>query len=200
MDEFITLMRLFKRGYVSSSIILRYPKKGKFSYVPVPWSPRRIPSQSAKYVLKLDEVDLLRQLWNLYKRVKGKLPQELSTALRWFNKSYEEIEIENRVLDLDIAFQTMFKCDRYDMLLSKIKLLLEDIPETEKVSKDLGNFKSIRNRIAHQGYSGIDPYKLEEFIVNVEEILRKYYRWFLKQVDECRNYYEIINKQRRSRG
>jgi len=187
-------MRLFKRGYVSSSIILRYPKKGKFSYVSAPQSYHCIYSQRSKYVLKLDEVDRLRQLWNLYNRVKGKLPQELNTALRWFNKSYEEIE--DRVLDLDIAFQTMFKCDRYDHMI-KSKLISINLNEIEKIYKDLYNFKRQRNLIAHQGLSSLNPDKLESITAKAEEIFREYYRWFLEQIDMGRDYYEIIGKPRR---
>jgi len=116
IDELLAILRLFKRGSMSSDTILRYPKAGeRFSYIFR--SSYRVSSQRLKYVLKLDEVDHLRQLWNLYKRVKDKLPQELRIALKWFNNSYEEVEIENKVLNLAIAFETLFKDRRYDVLL-----------------------------------------------------------------------------------
>jgi len=188
IEELLAIMRLFKRGYVSSSIILRYPKRGKrFSYI-LTRSSYRV-SQNPKYVLKLDEVDRLRQLWDLYNHVKDKLPQELRIALKWFNKSYEEVEIENRVLDLSIAFEAMFKSHHYDILARRLRP--DDI---SKMGKQLEKLRIERNFIVHQGRSNLRHEELEAVYLNAEEIFRELYRWFLEQIDEGYNYYEIIDE------
>ena len=184
IDEFLLIMRLFKRGYVSRSIILKTGKR--FSYILT--KSYRASSQKLKYILKLDEVDSLRQLWNLYKRVKDKLPQELRIALKWFNKSYEEVEIEKRILDLAIAFETVFKDRRYDV--SARKLISGDISKIRHLEK----LRTERNFIVHQGHSKLRHEELEAVYLNAEDLFREYYRWFLEQIDEDKDYYEIINK------
>jgi len=198
-DEFLSIMRLFKNGSVLSSVTLEYPKTWKKSARVIALrKPVRIFMPRAKYVLKLNEIDSFRQLWDLYKRVKDKLPQELRTALKWFNKSYEEVEVENRILDLAIAFETMFKYDRYDMLA--LNLVIDNPQEGKKISKQLEKLRTERNFIVHQGYSRLESDKLEVIATNAEEIFREYYRWFLEQIDKGRDYYEIINKLKRDKG
>ena len=189
INEFLSVLRLFKRGYVSS-IILKMGKR--FSYLLT--RSYRVYSQGSKYVLKLDEVDSLRQLWNLYKRVKDKLPQELRTALKWFNNSYEEVKVERRILDLAIAFETMFKHHHYDVLAKT--LALSDISKTRHLEK----LRTERNFIVHQGRSTLRHEELEDVYLNAEEIFREFYRWFLEQIDKGNDYYEIINKAKRYRG
>jgi len=191
VGEFLSVLRLFKRGYVSSSIMLKMGKG--FSYLLT--RSHLESSQSLKYTLKLDEVDRLRQLWNLYKRVKDKLPQELKIALRWFNKSYEEVEVENRVLDLAIAFETMFKDHRYNFLAQK--LISSGSLKKEEIVKHLEKLRTERNFIVHQGRSNLRLEGLEAVHLNAEEIFREFYRWFLEQIDEGKDYYEIIDKAKR---
>ena len=196
IDEFITLMRLFKKGSVSRSVIFEYPKTWKgFSPNLASWGPIHISIPKPKYILRLDEIDNLRRLWNLYNRVSVKLPQELRIALRWFNKSYEEVEIENRILYLAIAFETMFKYDRYDVLAPNFPL--SDPSEKEKISKYLEKLIKERNFIVHQGHSKLKSNELEVIVTNADEIFRKYYRWFLEQIDKGRDYYEIISRPKR---
>jgi len=189
IDELLAIMKLFKRGYMSSNIMLRYPKTGKrFSYILTRSSYHGSP-QKPKYVLKLDELDRLRHLWNLYKQVKDKLPQELRTALKWFNKSHEENEIKNKVLDLAIAFETMFKDHHYDMLVRSLRP-----GDISKIRKHLEKLRTERNFIVHQGRSNLRHEELEAVYLNAEEIFREFYRWFLEQIDEGKDYYEIIDK------
>jgi len=189
MDEFLAIMRLFKRGYVSNSIVLRYPKAGKRFYYILTRSSYHVSLQTAKYVLKLDEVDRLRHLWDIYKRVKDKLPQELGIALKWFNKSREENEVKNKVLELAIAFETMFKDHHYDRLTRSLRP-----SDISKIRKPLEKLRTERNFIVHQGRSNLRHEELEAVYLNAEEIFREFYTWFLEQIDEGRDYYEIIDK------
>jgi len=191
VGEFLSVLRLFKRGYVSSSIILKMGKR--FSHLLT--RSYRAYSQSPKYVLKLDEVDSLRQLWNLYRRMKDKLPQELRIALKWFSKSYEEVEVENRILDLAIAFEIMFKDRRYDFLAQK--LISSSSLKKKEIVKHLEKLRTERNFIVHQGRSNLRFEELEAVHLNAEEIFREFYRWFLEQIDEGKDYYEIIDKAKR---
>jgi len=193
INELLSIMRLFKNGNVVSSVTLEYPKMWKkTTHVIALRKPVRTFLPRVKYVLKLNEIDSFRQLWNLYIRAKDNLPEELRIALKWFNKSYEEVEVENRVLDLAIAFEAMFKSDRYDIQASK--LVIDNPQEGKKTSKQLEKLRTERNFIVHQGHSKLKPDKLEVVVANAEEIFREYYRWFLEQIDKGRDYYEIINK------
>jgi len=160
VGEFLSVLRLFKRGYVSSSIILKIGKR--FSYLLT--RGYRVHSQGLKYTLKLDEVNSLRQLWNLYKRVKDKLPQELKIALKWFNNSYEEVKVERRILDLAIAFETMFKDHHYDFLAQK--LISSSSLKKEEMVNPLEKLRTERNYIVHQGRSNLRLEELEAVYLN----------------------------------
>jgi len=184
IDEFIKVMRLFKGGSVSRGAVLRYSKIGNiFSVNLATWKNIQISvPRSIYYVLKQDEVNSLSQLWELYNRVKDKLPDQLELSLRWFEKSYEELEVEDKILDLDIAFDAMFSGYKYFNYVRNLRRL-----------------RDARNGIVHYQHGQrkkLQPNELEAIAIEAEEIFRKCYKWFLKLIDNKKYYEEIIKEEK----
>jgi len=198
INEFVTIMRLFKSGFVTNSVVLEYPKieVGKRSpKVSASFKLVRLHTMYAgypKYTLNRDEADSLNQLWNLYRRVKDVLPRELRTALRWFDKSYEEPDDEDRVLDLAIAFEAMFGRRYYEVLAPR--LIASDFNERRKIAKHLKELKDMRDNIVHGGRGGRSRYELEIIVINAEEIFRKCYKKFLDLIVKGKKHNEIIDE------
>jgi len=203
MVEFIKVARLFKKGYVSTSnLLLAYPKVPKiFSRIIDPLmaigirSPfdRSMSKTNTKYSLNDKELDGLRKLWKLYNSAKSQLPEELRRALEWFNKSYEESEIENKILDLAIAFETMFGGRKYIILAPR--LISDNYDERKKITKGLEQLMKKRSSIVHKGHGG-KRHELENIAMYAEEIFRKSYIKFLGLINEnkSKKYKDIIDE------
>jgi len=180
IGEFIKVMRLFKGGSVSRGDTLRYSKaRNRFSLNSAAWKGIQISVPRSAYVLKQDEVNSLSQLWELYNRVKDKLPGQLELSLRWFEKSYEEFEVEDKILDLDIAFDAIFSGYNYSNYVRNLRRL-----------------KDARNGIVHYQHGKLQPNELEAIATEAEEIFRKCYKWFLELIDNKKNYEEIIKEEK----
>jgi len=197
IDEFVTVMRLLKRGFVTSSVIFIYSKMEMRKWFPVISATLslvrlRMYADHPKYTLNYNEIDSLSRLWGLYKRAKARLPRGLRIALRWFNKSYEESGVEDRVLDLAIAFEAMFSRRNYEVLAPR--LITSDFNERKKIAEDLKELKSARDSIAHGGHGRFSKDKLEAIAANAEEIFRRCYRRFLELIAEGKSYNEIIDE------
>jgi len=189
IDEFIKVMRLFKKGSVARSNILM-----KYSKTPKMLSSMVIPlinivsgyisslGENNEYSLDISEVDGLRQLWDLYKRVKNNLSENLKIALERFNKSYEENYIENKILDLAIAFELLFGRRDYDILVPRF--ISNDYNERKRVAEVLRNLRRKRNKIVHEGRSKSKPEELKAIAIEAEEIFRKTYIKLLRAIDE----------------
>jgi len=211
IDDLIKVVRLFKKGYVSRvNILISYLKAPKiFSsminplIVIIPNYTIPIPRVNTRYSLDINEVNGLRQLWKLYNCIKDNLPKELMRALKWFNKSYgessiedEKSEIEDRILDLAVAFETMFRGNHYEYLAPILLLDKRD----KRITGDLKKLRNERNKIVHSGHSELQIDELKEIVINAEEIFRRSFRRFLELIYENKRYEEtlndIINKNR----
>jgi len=120
------------------------------------------------------------------------LPQGLRTALRWFDKSYEESDVEDRVLDLAIAFEAMFGGRNYEVLAPRF--VATNFNERKKIAEYLEGLKGARNAIVHGGHSRFSKDKLEAIAANAEEVFRRCYRRFLGLIAEGKDYSEIIDE------
>jgi len=193
ISEFIAIMRLLKSGIVMSNVVLEYSKIGnKFSGISASWGLARVSAIGLKYILRQDEVDSLSQLWNLYKRLRDELPRELRTALRWFNKSYEDLDVEDRVLDLAIAFESIFGGRIYEYLTPR--LVASDFNERKEIREYLKELRDARNSIVHGGHGRSSKVKPEATTANAEEVFRRCYKRFLELMAEGKSYDEIIDE------
>jgi len=189
IDELLRVMRLFKKGYVAGgTILMKYLKAPKIFYRKVSPSFVILPScitplgAVTKYSLDINEVDGLRQLWNLYNRVKSNLSENLKIVLERFTKSYEKGETEDKILDLAIAFELMFGRRDYDILVPRF--ISNDYNERKKIAEVLRNLRRERDNIVHEGRSKSELKDLEAIAVEAEEIFRKTYIKLLKIIDE----------------
>jgi len=196
VDDLVHVLRLFKKGTVrTTSRLIILDVLGGFFVGASTKSPHIYAVTTRKpqiYILQQNDVPSLITLWNLYKHVKDVLPRELRTALRWFNKSYEEPDVEDRVLDLAIAFEAMFGRRDYEVLAPR--LLASNFNERKKIAEYLKELKNARNSIAHGGHSRFSEDELEAIAANAEEIFRRCYRRFLELIAEGKSYNEIIDR------
>jgi len=195
IDDLVHVLRLFKKGAVriTSRLIILDILRG---FVGASMKSPHIYAVTMRkpqiYILQQDDVPSLNALWDLYKRVKDELPRGLRTALRWFNKSYEDLEVEDRVLDLAIAFEAMFGRRDYEVLAPR--LIASDFNERKKIAKNLKKLKSTRDSIAHGGHGRFSENELEAVAVNAEEVFRRCCRRFLELIAEGKSYSEIIDE------
>jgi len=185
--ELVTLLRLFKRNYVSVATILKYLKTNRIfsdiTNISASWKGIQISVPRPTYGLKQEEVDSLSQLLELYNHVKDKLPDQLKLSLRWFNKLYDDLEVEDKILDLDIAFDAMFSGQNYSYYVSSLQRL-----------------RDARNDIVHYKSKKLKPFKpneLEAITTETEEVFRKCYKWFLELIDNKKNYEEIVKEAKK---
>jgi len=189
IQDFVTLLRIFKHDMIGCGPILHYPKIWRMSWgMSLSTQAHRL---APKYVLSKDDIQPLTSLWEQFIQAKNKLPNNVKFALRWFDKSYEERETLDRVLDLAIALEVLFgTSDRLDLyVLHFIGLDREEKLALNEVIKDL---RKIRGGILHSGYYKVKP----EFADTVENIFRRSARKFLGLIINLS--YEEIKKEIRT--
>lgn len=169
LEDFITILRLLKAGIIGTGALLHYPKIWKTSWG-ASFSHEGPYRGFPKYTLEQVEVQPLTNLLEKFSRVKHQFPENIKFSLRWFNKSYNEREILDKLLDLAIALEILFgRGDRLDLYVPAF--IGSSKEEKLKISKDLERLQNIRGAIVHSG-----SYKkgvTQEYINSIEN----YYRW-----------------------
>ncbi|MGQ9469461.1 MAG: hypothetical protein ACUVTD_06510 [Nitrososphaerales archaeon] len=188
--DFITLLRPLKPGIVHQGPILYYPRIWRTWWGMSLYGSEFEPG--ASYILERDDVQLLTSLLEQFERVKDNFLNNIRFALRWFNKSYEESEGVDRVLDLAIALEVLFGVsDRLDLYVPH--LLVTNRDDRVKLSNIIRDLRKIRGAIAHCGYYEVSP----AFINTIEDIFRQSLQKFLKLLVN-QSYEEIIGEIRAS--
>jgi hypothetical protein len=126
IEDFITVLRLFKHGNVEHEFILHYPKVWKTFWGMSGASEDRGSILAPQYVLTKEDENSLTLLMKQYLELKYKFPNPIKFAIRWFNKSYRETDPMDRLLDLAIALEVLFGAgDSFESMLER----LEDVDE-----------------------------------------------------------------------
>jgi hypothetical protein len=186
IEDFVTTLRLFKSGVVGFNLILSYPKIWKIS-----WSGQLTLhmysfKQPPKYIFEQKDLESFISFWNQFKKVKNQFPSNIKFSLRWFNKSYREQEVLDRLLDLAIALEVLFKVgDRLDLYVPHF--IGSNKEEKRKINEDIRKLQKVRGAIVHSGY-----YECErEFVDSIEN----YYRVSMQKLLELlsnQSYESII--------
>jgi hypothetical protein len=193
IEDFITALRLFKPGVIGFNFILCYPKTAwGFSWsgeaAQHTYSYKRPP----KYIFEQRDLKPFISLWNQFKKVKNQFPNNIKFSLRWFNKSYTEQEVLDRLLDLAIALEVLFKDhNRLDLYLAHFIGSSKD--EKVKINKDIKELREIRNKIVHSGHRECKW----EFVDLIENYYRLSMQKFLKLL-LSQNYESIIESIKES--
>ena len=187
IEDFVTALRLFKPGVVGFNFILHYPK----ITWEIPWSGQstlQIYSfkRSPKYMFEQKDLEPFISFWNQFNKVKNQFPNNIKFSLRWFDKSYREQEVLDRLLDLAIALEVLFKVgNRLDLYVPHFIGSNKD--EKLRINKDIRELQGARGSIVHSGYYECK----QEFVNSIENYYRLSMQKFLKLLSN-QSYESII--------
>jgi hypothetical protein len=185
IEDFVTALRLFKPGVTGFNAILHYPKIWTISWG-MAASHRYMFRRPPKYVLERKDLESFFSLWNQFKRAKNQFSNNIKFSLRWFNKSYEEREALDRLLDLAIALEVLFNTrDRLDLYVAHF--IGSNKSEKLKINRDISKLRKIRGAIVHSGYYECN----QEFVDSIENYYRMSMQKFLKLIPS-QSYENII--------
>lgn len=185
IEDLIIALRLFKEGNLGYSAVLYYPKIWRTSWG-FSFLHRFKFTHGSKYIISKDDIPLFTRLYNQYNKIKSQLPKNVRSSIRWFNKSYEDQEEMDKLLDLAIALEVLFGAsNRLDLYVPH--LITSAKEERLKLNEDIEKLREMRGAIVHSGYSKVNP----EFIKRVESITRLSIQKFLELLPNSR-YEDIL--------
>jgi hypothetical protein len=119
--------------------------------------------------------------------MKGSLPNNVQFALRWFNKSYGELDNLDRFLDLAIALEVLFGAsDRLNLYVPHF--IGSCKKEKLELNTTIKGLRKARGAIVHSGHSTIAP----ELADKAEEIFRLSIRKVFRLINKM-SYDEIMD-------
>jgi len=185
LSDFITLLRLSKSGVVGHYVILHYSKTWRTSWS-ISGPSQDVPISSPSYILKKSDIQPLTLFWGQFNKVKNYFPNNMKFALRWFNKSYEELETYDKLLDLAIALEVLFgSSSRLDLYVSHFIGLNKD--EKIELNRIIVELRKKRGAIVHSGYCSVE----HDFVIMLEDIFRRSIQKFISLLNDS-SYKEII--------
>lgn len=178
--------RLLKPGYIGANVILWVTTRGSDTDASIsaekPGLPRSfLYHYGPRYDLRTDELSELKDLVERISSVDFSARKSLRIVLDRFNRSYEEIENEDRLIDYMISFEALFlegegRYQRAVIPVACAMLLGRSHKERQEIKDLLDLAYEIRNRIVHgsdyEGKLRNKDLELEELIADVEDILR----------------------------
>jgi hypothetical protein len=185
MENFVTALRLFKHGAVGYSALLYYPKAWR-TYIATNLLDRAIYAFS-KYVLDASDIEHFKLFWKAFEKAMNLLPSNIKFSLKWFNKSYLELDEVDRLLDLAIALESLFQTgERLDLYVARF--VGKDSEERRKLHKDMVELRRLRGAIVHKGYHEVE----REFVNRVEDYYRRSARKFIELLSEGKMSHEDV--------
>lgn len=211
IKKVISTLRLFKCGDIYDA---------KYSYMPVSWTlfargvissyPSVQPRMQIKAELRLEksEIEDFKKFWVTYNEFIPKLNTFLfiNTAISRFNFAYENNRVEDRLIDYMIAFEALFLKGNENQelnyrlaLRTAIMIFTVDDPKTS-IFSDMKNAYKLRSLIVHgKNFDEIKRdletkhLKINNFILKIEEYLRRAIKKFMELMNEPSNQDKIID-------
>ena len=181
INSTVLAFRMLKPGYVDSNVILWITQRGKDKH-PSLMAEKTIRAHPLDhYRLRIDELTKLTDLVQKVFNVDSARRRSLHIALDRFNRSYYEIEDEDKLIDFMIAFEALYLEGegRFQHAIVPVAcaMLLGQTPEERYEIRNLLNLAyEVRNSIVHSSDYRKKLRKkeleLEDLINDVEEILR----------------------------
>jgi hypothetical protein len=192
MQDIVLAMRLLKKGYVSGVSVFYIPTSEVLASKPMPtsiewsWKEQRKLAiwDGLPYALSLDELPDLKKLVHKVQNTDFVKRKNLKLACSRFQRAYEEGDVEDQLIDIMIAFESLFlKGEKSNVQHGKTIavgcscLLGSDEEQREEIESFLIEAYSIRNRIVH-GTEYAKPkvkreYEMYEFVSRIEDYLRE---------------------------
>ena len=189
-DKVISAMRLFKKGtfgynritikqYSACPVSKASMSSGKNYYEPY---------RGTQYNLSKDEVEGLVKFWEAYKDVNFEKNRFIELAVRRFNLSHIRKDLEDKLIDMMIAFEALYLTDNAELsykLATRAAFILgidKKKSEQKEIYLFLKKAYAIRSQIVH-GSKHLNQNKIElsknkeisvqEFILQLEDYLRQ---------------------------
>ncbi|MCK4735771.1 MAG: hypothetical protein KAT65_25175 [Methanophagales archaeon] len=208
--EFLKFLRIFKSGRVG---MYYYQLKSNY------WNPDLLVGGvfghadtfvvgHGDYIIQGDEIVQFTDLWRKYREIDFSHDRALNIAIKRFNDSFTRREVEDKIIDLMIAFEAMFLKENEKMELTfklslRTAIFLEDVDaERENLFEFMKKAYDTRSDIVHGvktkdkikvkrsiNAGEYDEYTLNEFVNKLEDIFRE---CLLKYIQKYRGYQ--INK------
>lgn len=190
MKNIVLALRLLKGGYVSRGHIFHIllPKKHSLALTTFGERPRRY--TPIKYGLEFEEIPNLRKLLKKMQAVDFNKRKSLGLACRRFQRGYEEENLEDRLIDFIIAFESLFIRKEVEGASAKQKiangcstLLGKTDEEREEIRQILTEAYLIRNLIVHGSEykkPADDVFYISDLVPAVEDLLRESIKSFLE--------------------
>lgn len=222
LNKFISALRLYKSGDLIASMLITEP---------LMWNPRgfRYPKriyyknpggQDNQYVMTKDEIPRLIDFWNFYnKDIEKKEYKRLDTAIRRFNLLYQRGDVSDEIIDLMIAFESLFLEDnegelKYRLSIYVANFLGEDRNQRKQYHNVIKEAYKLRSSIIHGGLVLNEQEVIKDSIYNLkfdhdksriieenkkvrkntEDLLRKSILKFIQEIKGGKNYEAIIEE------
>lgn len=205
IERVITALRLFKKGSVQYSAILRYPKVWRTSWGS---SGHRRVIHGPLYKLTNDDVESLKAFWSKFKSLNIQSYPFLDVTIRRFNFSYDRRFLEDKLIDFITAFEALFLKGvegelSYRLALRCAYSLGKDGDERKRVFEILRNTYDARSKIVHgepiqsksfnKILNKLNLQSLTELSIQVEECLRESIKMFLDYL-QSKSHDEILKE------
>jgi len=206
IERIITALRVFMKGSIYYSAILKYPKVWRTYWNVSSHGGEKV--YGSRYELTDEDVENLKAFWNKFKSFKHKKLSFLDVAIRRFNFSYERRLPEDKLIDYITAFEALYlKGAReelgYRLALRCAYFLGKDKEERKRIFEILKGAYDVRSKIVHGGQiqskslnkiiNKLNLKSLAELSMKVEEYLRESIRMFLDYL-QSKSHDEIIKE------
>jgi len=205
IERIITALRLFKKGSVQYSAVLRYPKVWRTFWHS---SGHRRVIHGPLYILTNNDVEELKAFWSRFKSLNIQNFPFLGVAIRRFNFSYDRRLLEDKLIDFITAFEALFLkgVERelsYRLALRCAYFLGKDEEERKKIFEILKGAYDARSKIVHgepiesksfnKIINKLNLKSFAELSMQVEEYLRESIKMFLDYL-QSKSHDEIIKE------
>jgi hypothetical protein len=173
VGKVVTALRIFKEGNVASNSIQTYPAiRGPFGSESTSFQ-ERLTEWGNPLVMKKGEAQAFKEFWDTFKNIEISKTSAVNVALRRFNFAYERTQLEDKLIDLMIAFEALFLKENeassvHKLTLRFAKLLGKSFEERQGLEKEMKNFYRKRSAIVHGEVTQIDG----KFVLSLETRLR----------------------------
>ena len=189
MANIVFALRLLKKSYVSGNAVLYLQTHSGEPHLPViEWSwerQRKLETFGAmSYVFKLEELPELKELIQKVQNLDLVKRKDLKLARERFERAYEEDDLEDQLIDIMIAFESLFlKGEKGNVPHGRTIavgcscLLGKNEEQRVEIESFLTEAYRIRNCVVHGSEYGKPTvgkeYEMSEFVSRIEDYLRE---------------------------
>jgi len=175
----ITCFRLYKKGLIGTNYV-NYRAINNTSYKNITQLGRRIYLDTKRYnplinqlggyfLSEFEKEEFKKFYTKYYNKIENSI-KSIKRSIEWFNKSYNEINLDAILLSLIISLETLYREKSLRLILRCTYNIGKNENDREKIYDNLDKAYKLRNRIVHGSY--INQEELKEIIILIYKYLR----------------------------